>query len=174
MRNSGPFAELAARLSDGDPTAWAELYTYVLNRVLPRCGLSRWIDTDEVACDTVAAVWATLARLRDDQKLIAVATTIARRVAARKIQSSRRYTELRSEPATPRDDAMQGNVEAEESLKAMLRPLSDSDRRLFRLIYVLGARSEQIEAELGISSGALWKRTHRLRKRLRGTLPRAK
>jgi len=155
-----------ARAGDGD--AWTELDARIRTRV-STMPLPRHVDPEEVASETVADVWQALRALRDDQKVVNFAMTVARRVAARKCSESKRHAQLPVEPVAPDAPVAERNAESEELLDRLSGTLESADRKLFRLLYVVGASPDELADELGVSGGRLRKRTFRLREKLRNS-----
>jgi DNA-directed RNA polymerase specialized sigma24 family protein len=171
MRPPEKSSVLTSNLRRGEVAAWACLQAEIdkfLSRILGRLGEA---DQEEVLCDTVSYVWQSLRRLREDRKLIPFALTIARRLARKWIRQRSRFERLRSEPAAE-DDCADRQIEALELHQTIVRAVERSNERLFRLLYVLGADSLEVQNELGVTGPGLRKRKHVLHKTLRRAIER--
>jgi RNA polymerase sigma factor (sigma-70 family) len=167
MTTPSNYSEWVAQVRAGDPIAYAKLYSCVRERIVSRLSLPPHVDPEEVVLDTVSILWKALKRLRDDQKLLSFATTVARRVASKKHRAQRKMFSLQKDPGVIRQDLTSQNLEREELLGTLSSSLKAADRQLFRLLYVSGASSPELQAELGISAEVLRKRKFRLNARLR-------
>ena len=155
-------------LRAGDATAFKLLYSFIDDRVVPRLPLPPGVNREEVVTDTASTVWLSIKSLRDDSKFFSFVRTIARRIASRRRRECARFVPLPEEVLLPPEDPVAlENVEREELLKILLGALRMGDRQLFRLLYVLGADSAEVEDTLDVSPEILRKRKHRLHLRLR-------
>jgi RNA polymerase sigma factor (sigma-70 family) len=154
----------------GEPAAWDLLYSAVRRQVIPGLSIPSQVDADELASETVTAVWRGIGRLRDARTILGFARTIALRILIQKRRESARYVPLSMDPATGRDDLPRQNLEGEELLGALAQSLDAADQKLFRLFYVLGKSNQEVQTNLGISGPMLRKKKHRLNKKLRKTV----
>lgn len=151
----------------GDASSWKRIESEIRRTVFARLQLPVQLDPEEVLNDTLSELWRAFHTLRDDDKLLSFATTVARRVAARMKRQRSPLLPLRSEPEVRGSELAQRNVEGEELLRSISHSLKEADRQLFRLLYVVGATSKEVQSDLGISPTLLRQRKHRLHKRLR-------
>jgi len=167
----GQLTRSVRRAKKGDSAAWTHIKSRVRELIGSRLQLPRHIDPDELATDTVSELWQALRKLRDDAKFLSFALTVARRQACRMKREQERHLPLASDPAVHRADVNVGskNLEGEEFLHSMCASLTGSDKQLFRLLYVVGATSSEVQSSLGISGGRLRRRKHRLHQKLRQT-----
>lgn len=171
MRPPEEPSALTSNLRRGESSAWVRLQAEIdkyLSRVVGRLGEA---DQEEVLCDTVSYVWESLRRLREDRKLMPFARTIARRLARKWIRERRRFHPLQSEPIAE-DDRADRQVEARELHTTIVGAVERTNERLFRLLYVLGASSIEVQHELGVSGPGLRKRKHVLHKGIRRAIER--
>ncbi|MCZ6794006.1 MAG: sigma-70 family RNA polymerase sigma factor [Planctomycetota bacterium] len=152
---------------DGNAASWKRIEHAIRQTVLPRLQLPPHLDPDELLADTLSEVWRAIDTLRDDAKLLSFAATIARRLASRMKKQTDRHRSLQREPTAPQREPGAQNVEGEEFLHSLTHSLREADRQLFRLLYVVGATSEEVQSSLGISGSLLHQRKHRLRRKLR-------
>lgn len=155
-------------LRAGDASACEQLYSFIGDRVVPRLPLPPGVNREEVVTDTASTVWLSIKSLRDESKFFSFVATIARRIASRRRRECSRFAALPEEVLLPPEDAVApANVEREELLKLLLGALRGGDQQLFRLIYVVGADSAEVQDALDVSPEILRKRKHRLHLRLR-------
>ena len=166
---SGLLTRSVQRAKEGEPAAWVHIKVKVHELIRSRLRLPRHIDPDELATNTVSELWQALKKLRDDAKFLSFALTVARRQVFRMKRDQERHLPLTSDPAVHGADLDVGskNLEGEELLHSICSPLKDSDKQLFRLLYVVGATSSEVQSSLGISGGRLRRRKHRLHQKLR-------
>ena len=170
MRVARVTSDFIRQLRAEERGTWLSLRSLISAQVLSRIPVPSHVDREELLSDTVTAVWQSLATLRDDRKLLAFATTIARRLILKRARESKRFLSLSVEPKAPIDDRAARNLEAEELYKIMLNSLKSADEILFQLLYVVGANHRQIQAEMEVSSQALRKRKCLLLKKLRAAV----
>lgn len=167
----GHMQEWVDGLRRGEAEPWERLRSFVdgcVSRASPAFDSG---ERDEIACDTLSTVWETLSRLRDSEKLLAVVRTIARRLCSRRARSSHRYSTLRWDPEDPMVKPTCA-PEAQELYDILVGSLEDSDRKLFRLLYVDGTYGAELGRREGAEYAALRKRKHLLNKKLRAALER--
>jgi RNA polymerase sigma factor (sigma-70 family) len=166
---SGQLARSVQLAKEGDPAAWTYIKSEVRDLIGTRMWLPRHIDPDELATDTVSELWQALRKLRDDAKFLSFALTVARRRAGRMKREQGRHLPLTTDPEVHRADLNVGstNLEGEEFLHSMCASLKSSDKQLFRLLYVVGATSSEVQSSLGISGDRLRRRKHSLHQKLR-------
>jgi RNA polymerase sigma factor (sigma-70 family) len=155
-------------LREGRSSACEQLYAFLRERVMPVMRAPPGVDREDVLADTASAVWQSIRLLRDETKFLPFVTTIARRIASRRRRDCARFETLPRESMLPPDAPVaHANMESDEVLQILSSALRQSDQRLFRLLYVQGASSAEVQATLHISPETLRKRKHRLRLRLR-------
>jgi DNA-directed RNA polymerase specialized sigma24 family protein len=160
--------QLIGGLRDGNATACEELYSFIRDRIVPGLPLAPGVNSEEIVTDTASTVWLSLKSLRDDSKFFAFVSTIARRIASRRRRESARFMKLPDEvDLPPKEPVAPENVEREELLGVLVGALRNGDQQLFRLLYVLGAHSGEVQEALKVSPQILRKRKHRLHLRLR-------
>ena len=166
-------AQWVQRARAGDADVWSEIDSRIRDSVVARLRLPASVDREEVAAETTADVWKALRTLRDEQKLLSFAATVARRVASRKRREQSRHLPLEAEPesSTPQDGIGE-SLDRRELIGKLESSLASADRQLFQLLYVLGKSSAELQAELGVSGRLLRQRKHRLHNKLRRALPR--
>ena len=156
---------------EGDQRAWNEIDSEIRRSVVARLPLPRHVDRDEVSADTVSEVWKALRNLRDDQKLLAFAATVARRVAAKKMREGSNYLPLIEEACLGETsdvaETVQSRLDHESLVGRLSSSLKAADRKLFRMLYVAGKSTEEVQSELGIPGSIVRQRKHRLHQRLK-------
>jgi RNA polymerase sigma factor (sigma-70 family) len=161
-------AECVGRARNGDQAAWVQIESCVRTEVVPRLRLPPQVDSEEVVTDTLATLWTSLRRLKNSQRFLSFAGTVARRVVARRRRDLRRFSPLLSEPVASSGGEGSANLEREELLTRLHDSLRSADLKLFRLLYIAGASADDLARALGVDRCVLRKRKHRLHKRLRG------
>jgi len=159
--------ECLRRARDGDDSVWTEIDDRLRHDIVTKLRFPPDVDPDEVATDALSDVWQALRSVRDDQKIVGFALTVARRVAARKHREATRHVPLLCDPPARIEDIAERNAAGDELLGRLAEPLAAFDRKLFRLLYVLGASKAELEQELGLSGSRLRKRKFMLREKLR-------
>lgn len=162
-------AEWVEAARDGDSGAVARIYLYLRRRLLPRLQrrLPRQLDPEDVLDETMIAVWQNLGRLRHPGHLLGYAATVATHLAAQARRELSRYEPISTCREVARPDPAARNLEAEELHLGMVAGLSEKERRLFRLLFVLGQEPETAAMELGSRTAKCRVLKHRLLLRLR-------
>jgi len=165
------------RLRAGDASAWNEFARSTVIRLVPRSRPGSGVSREDVLIDTLSEIWESIQRLDSPEKLSRFARTIARRVAARHAALVRAQHELllaavASQPsrAIDIDDGDASSVDGiagDELAARCLAALEESDRCLFRMLYVAMLADDEICRRLAIAAGTLRMRKCRLRRRLR-------
>lgn len=166
-------ADLAGRLAAGDRDAEAELY----RRLAPRVRLYglRHLRDPTAADDLVQDVMLTTfdglrhAKVRDRERLASFVLGTCRKVVAdlrREVQRRQRLLERHGHELRP-PAAEAGPLLDLDRLARCLTGLSDRERTVVILSFYAERNSEQIGAELGLSSGNVRVVRHRALARLR-------
>ena len=159
------------RAKQGDSDAWNRIEAKVRQQVVHRLRLPPTVDPEEVASDTVTELWQGLHNLRDAGKLLNFATTVARRIALRIKKEQGRHLPLLTEPPAHSRENVASKVEGDELLHSLSSSLKGADEQLFKLLYVVGATSTEVQSGLGITGRVLRQRKHRLHQKLRQAKP---
>lgn len=159
-------SDLVQALRSGDAAAWSSLQATVRDAVLSRIPRAEGLDREEVLTDVTTTLWLSLKSLRDSSKLLAFTATIARRVVAGKLKSRRRHVPLTSDPPAWSEEPASRNLESQELLHRMVGSLEGADKALFKLLYVAGASSEEVQKTLSVSPGIFRQRKHRMHRRM--------
>jgi RNA polymerase sigma-70 factor, ECF subfamily len=152
-------ATLQARLAQGDPAAFAELYDACADRVghylLIRLG--SWADAEDALQETFLRLARTRERLAEVKNLEAYVITIARNEAAR-LAAGRAKRRDKQEPLSakqifhfdPADAVVRENAEA---LAAALQRLEPDLREVVELKMFSGLTFQQIGQATGLPQG---------------------
>ena len=158
-------------LREGDASACEHLHSFVRDRVLPALPLPPGVNREDVLADTVSTVWLSIKSLREESKFFSFAATIARRIASRQRRECNRFAALPQEARLPiQEPVAPSSVERNEMLEILPAALQRSDQQLFKLLYIIGATSPEVQEALDISPEILRKRKHRLLLKLRHTV----
>lgn len=170
------WVEIVERATAGDGAARAELM--VRFTPLVRSTAARLVpsdDVDDVTQETVAAAMTELAGLRTPEAFPAWLRLIVRKHAARHRSSGLTPTvdlESAAKAVTSSalaDDPAEAVVRRHDSalVRAALAASSLGDRRILELRYLAGWSNPELAEHLGISPGAVRKRLHDARRRIR-------
>lgn len=172
MQEQPDWIEQVVAARRGDPVAQAEL----LIRFTPlvRSTASHLIDdshVDDVVQETFTEALRTLPALRTVEAFPSWLRLIARKQAAR-VRGRRPPDHLgeaedRVDDGTPDPLAVAIDRDRADAVHGALRMVGDDDRRLLALRYLAGWTNAELAALLGISDGAVRKRLHDARRRLR-------
>jgi RNA polymerase sigma-70 factor (ECF subfamily) len=164
---------LVAAAASGDAVAQSRIMsTY---ESLARARARRLVDdshsVDDVVQEAFVEVFATLHRLREPRALPAWVCLAVRKHADRHRRSSRPAAPLSElhEP-THVDDHQAERSEVAARIRAALAATSTGDRRLLELRYLADWSVPELADLHGVSEGAIRKRLHDARRRLRPTL----
>ena len=158
---SAPEEALAALSARYSPLAAA-----MAGRLLP----GRQADIEEVAADTLIAIWKNGDTLNPDTLRGFVITT-ARNLAIDRWRQLRRRDEV---PLFDHDGADSDFLEREVLTSALadyIRTLSPPDGEIFLRHYLLLETAAEIGARYGLTEAAVRSRLHRIRKLLRKEVP---
>jgi RNA polymerase sigma-70 factor (ECF subfamily) len=164
---------LVAAAGSGDAAAQSRIMTTYLP--LARSRARRLVDdhhaVDDVVQEAFVEVFATLHRLREPRALPAWVCLAVRKHADRHRRSRRpaaALSELNEPPLV--DDDQPERTEITARIHAALAAASDGDRRLLELRYLADWTVGELADLHGVSEGAIRKRLHDARRRLRPTL----
>ena len=171
MQDAHDLQALVAAAAAGDHAA----QTALVERARPRARAraARLVEAsavDDVVQEALIEVLDTIGRLRNPDALPAWVGLAVRKHADRH-RRRRRPTEVLAESHAP--DAGEDPVERSElvtRVRAALSVASDADRRLLELRHLADWSIEDLAALLGVSPGAVRKRLHDARRRLRPSL----
>jgi RNA polymerase sigma-70 factor, ECF subfamily len=152
-------ATLQARLAQGDPAAFAELYDacadHVGHYLLVRLGT--WDDADEALQETFCRLARMRDKLADVENLEAYVITIARneaaRLAERRARRGQRESPLRGDEVFQCPDA--AAREAAEAVAAALGRLPPELREVVELKTYAGLTFQQIGEATGLPQGTV-------------------
>ena len=143
------------------------LASTIARRILP----NRRADIEEVAADTLIALWRSAASLRSDTLRGFVITT-ARNLAIDRWRQLRRRAEV---PLFDNDADDSGFLEQTvlgSALADYIRTLSPPDGEIFLRHYLLLETAAEIAPRYGLTEAAVRARLHRIRKLLQKEVPR--
>ena len=155
---NGALAALSAR--------YAPLAAAIAGRILP----GRQADVEEVAADTLIALWRSAGTLKADTLRGFVITT-ARNLAVDRWRQLRRRAEV---PLFDHDADDSGFLEQTllgNELAAYIRTLSPPDGEIFLRHYLLLETAGEIAVRYGLTESAVRSRLHRIRKTLQKEVP---
>ena len=166
--------ELLSRLSPAPEEALAALsarYTPLAAAIAGRLLPGRQADIEEVAADTLIAIWKNGDTLNPDTLRGFVITT-ARNLAIDRWRQLRRRDEV---PLFDQDGADSDFLEREvlsSALADYIRTLSPPDGEIFLRHYLLLETAAEIGARYGLTESAVRARLHRVRQTLQREVPR--
>ena len=170
-------SELVTRILSGEESLFAQIVSRYSGCVWAVCSsyVRNPSECEDVAQEVFVQGYRRLDTLRNPRALGAWLCQLARRHslmwlrgAARREQSLARYGETLPPPAPDRGSGERG--ELEEAVWDALHGLPELYREALLLRYAEGYSTEQAAAALGISAGALRKRTERAKGMLRDAL----
>lgn len=167
---------LVRRAASGDSAAQSEIVTRY--SPLARSTAERLVNdrdtVDDVVQEAFIEVFLTLSHLRDPEALPAWVRLAVRKHAERQRRRQRRTEPLAAElesPSASAEEALdQGTVVAQ--VQAALMTVRDADRRLLELRYLCDWSIAELAQALDLTEGAVRKRLHDARGRLRPVLQR--
>jgi RNA polymerase sigma factor (sigma-70 family) len=165
-------AECVRQAQGGNRDAWGKIYLYLWKELLPwlKAIAPRGIDPEDLFHDTVIVLWGDLCRLRDETRLLAYASRIARHILTRRrIENARShlspavYDQAFVDPATR-------NPERDELLRAATSSLRKHELYIFNLYYCEGASNRDVALSLRVSLECVRQLKHRMNAKLRTVL----
>lgn len=174
MDDGTDLAALAAEAAAGSAAAQGRLMATYLP--LARARASRLVNDhhsiDDVVQDAFVEVFATLGSLRDPDALPAWVSLAVRKHADRLRRTTRPVGVLdeREVPVLDGVDIAAERHDVQARVRAALVTAPDTDRRLLELRYLADWSVADLAGALGISDGAVRKRLHDARRRLRPAL----
>lgn len=148
-------------------TRYASLAAAIATRVLP----GRSQDVEEVAADTLIALWRSAGSLNADTLRGFVITT-ARNLAIDRWRLLRRRAEVPLFDNDAEDTAFLEQEVLGSALADYIRTLSPPDGEIFLRHYLLLETAAEIGQRYGLTESAVRSRLHRIRKFLQKEVPR--
>ena len=166
--------ELLSRLSSAPEEAlaalsarYSPLATAIAGRLLP----GRQADMEEVAADTLIAIWKNGETL-NPETLRGFVITTARNLAIDRWRQLRRRAEVHLFDQDGADSDFLEREVLTSALADYIRTLSPPDGEIFLRHYLLLATAAAIGARYGLTEAAVRARLHRVRKTLQKEVPR--
>lgn len=167
-------SELVSRAAAGDNQARSEIVSSYspLARSTARRLLKEWDAVDDVVQEAFVEVFATLSRLRHPEALPAWVRLAVRKHAERHRRRQRRTEPIADERPSPSATANEtvDRQTVAAQVHAALLTVRDADRRLLELRYLADWSIAELADVLDLTEGAVRKRLHDARRRLRPAL----